>query len=49
MAESPTEVTGRANLLPTMMDKESVEVGGQTTVKLPAPKVVWLEVPESVT
>jgi hypothetical protein len=40
-------VTRRADLLPTMMDEGSVEVGGQTEVKLPAFEVVWLEAPES--
>jgi hypothetical protein len=47
--ESPTEVTGRADPLPIMMDEGSIEVGGRTEVKLPASKMVWLEVPESVT
>jgi hypothetical protein len=49
MAESPTEVTGRADPLPTTMDEGSVEVGGRTGVKLSAFKVVWLEASESAT
>jgi hypothetical protein len=48
-AESPTEVIGRADPLPTTMDEGSVEVGGRTEVKLLASKVVWLEAPESTT
>jgi hypothetical protein len=31
------------------MDEGLIEVGGRTEVKLLASKVVWLEVPESVT
>jgi hypothetical protein len=46
-AKSPTEVTGRADPLSTMMDEGSVELGGQTEVNLLASKVVWLEAPES--
>jgi hypothetical protein len=42
-------VTGRADLLLTMMDEGSVEVGGRTEVKLPASEIVWLEAPESMT
>jgi hypothetical protein len=48
-AESPTEVTRRADPLPTMMDEGSVKVGGRTEVKLLASEVVWLETPESAT
>jgi hypothetical protein len=48
-AESPTEVTGRADPLPTMMDEGSIMVGGRTDVKLTASVVVWLEAPEFVT
>jgi hypothetical protein len=32
-----------------MMDEGSIEVGGQTEVKLLDFEVVWLEAPESVT
>jgi hypothetical protein len=39
-AESPTEVTERADPLSTMMDEGSVEVGGWTEVKLPTSEVV---------
>jgi hypothetical protein len=46
-AESPTEVTERADPLPTTMDEGLVEVGGRTEVKLPASEVVWLKAPES--
>jgi hypothetical protein len=49
MAESPTEVTGKADPLPTTMNEGSVKVGGHTEVKLPASEVVWLEAPESAT
>jgi hypothetical protein len=35
-------VIGRADPLPTMMDEGSIELGGQTEVKLPASNVVWL-------
>jgi hypothetical protein len=38
--ESPTEVTGRADPLSTMMDEGLVEVGGWTEVKLPTSEVV---------
>jgi hypothetical protein len=31
------------------MDEGSVEMVGQTEVKLPASEVVWLEAPESMT
>jgi hypothetical protein len=48
-AESSTEVSGRADPLPAMMDEGSLEVGGRTEVKLSASEVVWLEAPESVT
>jgi hypothetical protein len=48
-AESPTEVTGRADPLPTMMDEGSIMVGGRTDVKLTASEVVWLEAPDFVT
>jgi hypothetical protein len=41
-------VTERAGLLPPMMDKGSIEIGGCTEVKLPASEVVWLEASESV-
>jgi hypothetical protein len=47
--KSPTEVTGRADPLPTTMDEGSVEVGGRIEVKLPTSEVVWLKVPESAT
>jgi hypothetical protein len=46
---SPTEVTGRADMLPKMIDGGLVELGGWTIVKLPASKVVWFEAPESAT
>jgi hypothetical protein len=49
MTKFPNEVIGRANLLPTMMNEGSVEVGGRTEVKLPASEVLWLEAPESTT
>jgi hypothetical protein len=49
MTESPTKVTERADMLPTMMDEGSVEVGGRTEVKLSASKVVCLEKSESAT
>jgi hypothetical protein len=49
MTESPTEVTERADTLPTTIDKGSIEVGGRIEDKLPASEVVWLEAPESVT
>jgi hypothetical protein len=42
-------VTERTELLPTMMDEGSVEVGGRTKFKLLASDVVWLEALESVT
>jgi hypothetical protein len=48
-AESPTEVTERADPLPIMMDEGLIEVCGRIEVKLPASELVWLEVPESVT
>jgi hypothetical protein len=37
------EVTGRDDLLPTMMDEGSVGRGGRTEVKLSALEVVWVE------
>jgi hypothetical protein len=49
MAESPTEVTRRADMLPTMMDEGSIELGGWTEVKLLASEVAWLAVSESTT
>jgi hypothetical protein len=49
MTESPNEMIGRADPLPTMMDEGSVEVGGRTRVKLPTSEVVWLEASESTT
>jgi hypothetical protein len=45
----PTELTGRDDSLPIMMDEGSVGRCSQTEVKLPALKVVWLEALESVT
>jgi hypothetical protein len=48
-AESPTEMTGRADPLPTTMDAGSVKMCGRTEVKLLASEVVWLEAPESAT
>jgi hypothetical protein len=42
-------MTGRADPLPTTMDEGSVEVGGQTGVKLSASEVVWLKALESTT
>jgi hypothetical protein len=43
------EVTGRDDLLPTMMDEGSVERGGRTEIKLLSLGVVWLEALEFVT
>jgi hypothetical protein len=45
----PTEVTGRDDPLPKMMDEGSVGRGDLTEVKLLTLKVVWLEAPESMT
>jgi hypothetical protein len=45
----PTEVTGRDDPLPKMMDEGSVGRGDLTEVKLPTLKVVWLEALESMT
>jgi hypothetical protein len=42
-------VTERADLIPTMMDEGSVDVGRQIDVKLPASEVVWLETLEYAT
>jgi hypothetical protein len=46
---SPTEVIGRADLLPIMMEKGLIELGRKIEAKLPAFEVVWLEGAESVT
>jgi hypothetical protein len=42
-------MTERADPLPTIMDEGSVEVGGQTEVKLRTSEVVWLEALEFAT
>jgi hypothetical protein len=49
MAKYSTEVTGRVDRLPTMMDEGSKELVGWTEVKLLAFEVVRLEASESVT
>jgi hypothetical protein len=46
---TPTEVTRRVDLLPTMMDEGLVELGGLTELKLLAFEVVWLEASKFVT
>ena len=47
MTESPTEVTGRAEPLPTMMEEGHEGGGGWVEVRIPASGVVWKEAPES--
>ena len=44
--ESPSEVTGRAEPSPPMME-EGQEGGGWQEVRIPASGVVWKEAPES--
>jgi hypothetical protein len=48
-AESPTEVTRRADPLHITIDEGSVKLGGRIEVKLLASEMVWLEATESVT
>jgi hypothetical protein len=47
--ESPTEVTGRMEPLPTMMEWGWKAEGGRGKEMLPECRVVWLEAPESAT
>jgi hypothetical protein len=49
MTESPTEVIGREEPLPTMIDEGVDEFKGRGLEILPAKVVVWCEAPESAT
>jgi hypothetical protein len=46
---SPTEVTGRDDLLPTMIDEGLVELDRRRVVRLLTSEVVWLKAPKSMT
>jgi hypothetical protein len=46
---SPTEATGRMDLLPTMMDEGITGLGGRKRVMLPRSGVVWNDALELVT